>query len=204
MTSQISFHPVSCSSAIYLLRNGCCEFQILNNLWWMDLHDEMLFPQSCSMSSSLFCEHGIFPAWQAKHRDQRNSWWRQLCVASYGKWYRAKKWIWCEPLQSEGIICSLLTSCNPCLHTKEYWELQERGAEFGRLFSRIHSPQWLSWSEENDQSHVISHNPVITTANTAVLMNRNLSWQSRRCSQREIHTALIPSDGRDDLGLGCA
>lgn len=68
------FHPVFCSSAICLLRNRWCQFQILNSLGWMNPLDEMLFlnpaPYLPAFFFSFFCEHGVLPAWQAKHRDQ--------------------------------------------------------------------------------------------------------------------------------------
>lgn len=65
------FHPVFCSSVIYLLRNRWCQFQILNSLGWMSLLDEMLFLNPAPYLPAFFCEHGVLPAWQAKHRDQR-------------------------------------------------------------------------------------------------------------------------------------
>lgn len=45
----------------------------------------------------------------------------------------------------------------------------------------------LPGSEANDRSPVISHNDIIMTAITAILMNFlcNLSWQPMKCSQRE-------------------
>lgn len=164
MTSQISFHPVFCSSPICLLRNSWCQFQILNSLRWMNLLDEMLFLTPLHVFQPfLWTERITHLEGKAQGPEGQLVKTAMLWVQLLTESDRAKDWIWSEPLQCGGRDCSLLTICNPLSERMEKdWELEEIREV---LFSHLLSTSYL------DLSPVISHNVIIMTTNTAVVMN---------------------------------
>lgn len=72
------FHPVVCSSAIYLLRNRWCQFQILNSLGWMNLPDEMLFLNPAPYLPAFFVNTECYQVGRQSTGTRESSWWRQL------------------------------------------------------------------------------------------------------------------------------
>lgn len=76
------FHPVFCSSAICLLRNRWCQFQILNSLGWMNPLDEMLFlnpaPYLPAFFFSFFVNTAYYQLGRQSTGTRESSWWRQL------------------------------------------------------------------------------------------------------------------------------
>lgn len=133
MTSQISFHPVVCSPAIYLLRNSWCQFQILNSLRWMNLPDEMLFlsPTSCLPVFSVNTAYYHLGRQSTGTGETAGKDSYVVGAASDGKWYEAKEGIWSVPPQSGEINRCLLTNCK-----SPFWA-HWRGLGVGRKGARI-------------------------------------------------------------------
>lgn len=167
----------------------------------MNLLDEMLFLNPAPYLPAFF----VNTVYYQLGRQSTGTRGRQLVKTALvwvqllqGRWYRAKEWIWPEPLQSEGINCSLLTSCNAFSeHTERIGRWMKGGHNLGGSF--LTSTQHNSYLDQRKMiSHLWYHTIPLKWQPYSNFMNFlcSLCWQTTRCSQR-----LAGSEG---LGLGWA